>query len=392
MKRGTGRSAIVACTVGLLFGAVVPAQATPVSGADDSVTSAEAIAFLNTQRAANGLPADIVENPAWSDACAKHARYFELNGWGSNPHDEDPTKPGYTPAGQQAARSSVLGGTYDDSGENPWEAAPIHLMQLLGPGLAETGYAPGCMWTWPGYTRVPPAFADAFTYPGLGSTIYYSERAYESPFVPGDFVGLPEGTETGPHIFVFAFGEQARGVGITNAELVGPTGSVAIRTVDNLTARVGTYLPPGGILIPEHPLAPDSEYHAVVDGSVYQSLPDGDHPGFMVGPIRWEWTFRTEAAPIEVNGSSPRKLHVSLKSVGNGSKLRADVNPNWRSGSYRIIVQRKRGKIWRDIRVTRTRGVLDRRTIGVPRGKYRVLVPAQRSREAGRSRPVRVRR
>ncbi len=392
MRRGAAQSAFVACAVGLLFGAVVPAKATSVSSSDDQVTAAEAIAFLNAQRAANGLPADIVENPAWSDACVKHGRYLNLNRGVSNPHDEDPSKPGYTPEGQQAARSSVLGGTYDHFGDNPYEDAPIHLMQLLGPGLAETGYAPGCMWTWPGYTRVPPATTQTFTYPGPGSTIYYSEWAAELPFVPGDFVGLPEGTQTGPHLFVFAFAEQARGVDITGAELVGPTGPVAVRTVDNLTDTVGSYLPPGGILIPEQPLAPDSEYHAVVDGTAYAFLPDGDLAvGRIVGPIRWDWTFRTEAAPIEVPVSSPRPLRVSLKSVGKGSKLRADVNPNWRSGNYVITIQRKRGGSWRDFRVTRTRGVLDRRAIAVPRGKYRVLVPAQRSREAARSGPVRVR-
>lgn len=389
VKRGTGRSAVLACTIGFLLGAVGPATAAQVGGSHDEVTSTEAIAFLNAQRAANGLPADIVENVDWSDACAKHARYVELNGRNpSNPHDEDPSKPGYTPEGQQAARSSVLGGTYNDSGENPWEDAPIHLMQLLGPGLAETGYAPGCMWTWPGYTRLKPASTQTYSYPGPGTTIYYAEEAAESPFVPGDFVGLPEGTETGPHLFVFAFGEQARAVDITDAKLVGPTEQVAVRTVDNLTDRVGLYLPPGGILIPEQPLAPDSEYHAVVDGTVNNRTEDWEP---VVTPVHWEWTFRTEPAPVKVVPvSSPRPLRVSLKSVSKGSKLRADVSPNWRSDNYWITIQRKRGGSWRDFRVTRTRGFLDRRTIQVPRGTYRVIVHAQRSRKAGRSAPVRV--
>lgn len=386
------RSAIGSCSVALLLGGLSPAPASQVTQADGEVTAAQAVAFLNAQRAANGLPAGIIENPGWSDGCAKHAKYFKLNGWGSNPHDEDPSKPGYTPEGQQAARSSVLGGTYDRSGENPWESAPIHLMQLLGPGLAETGYAPGCMWTWPGYTRERPVEIQTFTYPGPGSTIYYSEVANELPFVPGDFVGLPAGTTTGPHLYVFAFGQQAQQIHLNSATLTGPTGSVAVRTVDNLTSSVGRYLPPGGIVIPEQPLAPDTEYRAVVEGSV--SLPpvvDGETWTFGTTlPIHWEWTFRTRAAAVEDVVSSPRGLRVSIKAMAKGSRLRVDVDPNWRSGNYGIVVQRKRGTTWKDFRPTRTRGVRDRRTLRVPKGKYRVLVPAQRSRTEAKSKPIRL--
>src|SRR4051794_15452451 len=74
------------------------------------VPAAQAIAFLNQQRAANGIPS-VVEDPAMSDACAKHIAYMEVfrsGDLGDNPHAEDPAQPGYTPEGNTAAASSAL--------------------------------------------------------------------------------------------------------------------------------------------------------------------------------------------------------------------------------------------------------------------------------------------
>jgi hypothetical protein len=246
-----------------LFVVVAPAGA---------VTAQEAITALNAQRAANGLPADITENPAWSRACELHTRYL-AGGNVSNPHEEDPSSPLYTPEGQQAARSSVLGAGFTLGGANGWEYAPIHLMQTLGPGLSVTGYADGCLWTWPGYQRPAPPQTALFTYPGDGTQIYYAETAEEWPFVPGDLVDLPMGTRTGPHLFVFAFGGEEGDVKLTSATVVGPEGAVEVRTVDNTTPRVAGFLPPGGIIIPVHPLRSDSDYTAVVTGQRADAVP-----------------------------------------------------------------------------------------------------------------------
>ena len=66
--------------------------AAPARGA----TPTEAIGALNAQRAANGLPAEIVENPAWSAGCAAHVEYLRLNGFSGDWHDEDPRLPGFS--------------------------------------------------------------------------------------------------------------------------------------------------------------------------------------------------------------------------------------------------------------------------------------------------------
>src|SRR5262249_25015472 len=160
-----------------------------------------AIGQLNAQRTANGIPAGIAERADWDADCAKHNNYQRLNG-GVLTHQEEMGKPGYTAEGAFAGANSVLSSIgYGADGGNPWETAPIHLMQLLAPALAETGYDHGCMITIAGWTRPLPPAPQIFTYPGNGTrTIYPSEVANEGPFVPGDFVGLPAGTTTGPHI------------------------------------------------------------------------------------------------------------------------------------------------------------------------------------------------
>jgi hypothetical protein len=256
--------------------AIVCASAAPAAQA---VSAQQAIDYLNAQRASNGIPAGIVENPAWSNGCAQHNAYLRRHPeqWDINAHDEQPGADGYTPTGQEAAQSSVLTssngyGAY--RGGNPWEHAPIHLMQLLAPALSVTGYAdtPGaCMWTWPGYQRAGSDPPTVYTYPGDGTTIYSSMGVNEAPFSPGEFVGIPQTVATGPHLYFFVHGADAwsgRGT-ITSASVAGPDGPVEVRTVDNSTVgprgALGDSLPPGGIVIPVRPLQSGQLYTATVN-------------------------------------------------------------------------------------------------------------------------------
>ena len=348
------------------------------------MSAAQAIGYLNAQRAAHGLPAGIVERPEWSDGCAKHATYLQLNGEDlNNPHDETPGKPGYTLEGQAAAQSAVLGGTWYTPDVNPWEDAPIHLMQLLGPELAETGYGSGCMWTWPGYTRPAPPTPTTYTYPGPGTTIYPTYRGAEWPFTPGDFVGLPQGTTTGPHLYVFVFGGNTDRVHLTAATLTGPTGATEVRMVDNFTANesgnIGQYLPPGGIVIPVNPLTPLADYHATVDGSTTTWSPiDGTE---QIVPLRWDWTFRTGAMPTITIGTDDEQepATVITKAVSARSKLHVNVNPNKGTGYWTFRVQKKTAiNTWVTLAKTyKTYGKGETRTLNLKKGTYRVVVKAK---------------
>ena len=211
------------------------------SGVFATAATADSLDDLNALRSANGLPAGIGENPAWSAACALHMRYLELNDFEGNWHTESPTRPGFSVAGLDAANSSVLSNAPSLGLETNWEDAPFHFAQLLAPKLSVTGFSDGCMYTWPGYQRPEPAELRLYSYPGDGI-----EDA------------------TSPYLYVFGFGGGTRGATLRDASLTGPDGPVAVRIVDNHTPGAEGLLPPGGIVIPAEPLARDTLYTAQV--------------------------------------------------------------------------------------------------------------------------------
>lgn len=214
---------------------LAPAEATQAS---------DALIALNAQRAASGIPGDVVENHEWSAHCSRHIDYMRQSG--DFGHDEDPSSPHYSDEGAWAGGSAVLasGGGWYAGGRNPFEWAPIHLSQMLAPALAETGIAVDgyvCMTTWPGYSRTVPEKASVIAYPGEGVEIYAEESSNEQPFTPAQKLGLSN--PTGPHIYVYSWGMDPNYTGdstISSAVLVGPSGPVEVRWVDSATAEVGS--------------------------------------------------------------------------------------------------------------------------------------------------------
>ena len=265
--------------------------ALPASAA--AAPAAEQIAALNAQREANGIPGGIVEQPDWSEACRRHMAYIAANG-GDLTHEEQPGKPGYTADGALAGLRSVLSPDPTAFGPqgNSFETAPLHLMQTLAPALSKLGVWAGCATTGLGMDRAAAQPA-LFTYPGDGTTgVARSMTASEMPFVPGDFVGLPQGTTTGVHLFVMSLG-TAPGR-LESATLNGPSGPVAVRTVDNATPRLVGFMPPGGIIVPVAPLDDDASYTA---SATFQ--PDDG------APLSRMWSFGTgSAAPRSSAGAA----------------------------------------------------------------------------------------
>ena len=331
------------------------AGAVPISSADAQrppaergATPAQAIAALNAQREAHGIPGGIVENPEWSDGCAKHASYLERNQ--TTGHGESSSRPGYTPEGAAAGGSSVL--AYSDSWAtgNPWETAPIHLHQLLGPRLSVTGVADRdgyvCMYTWPGYQRPAPPEWRTYTYPGPDTTGHrFEETAAENPFTPGSLVGIAEGTTTGPYLYVMFDGpfESARTT-TGSGSLTGPDGPVPVTVVGNHTPRLGGYIPVGLEVIPRVPLRPKATYTAMVNATV--------QPDFDGAPqtLAHTWSFSTAARAnhmqVELNRDSRRgsvaRISVDtlaptpdLTLTGPGGAL---VRPRLRRGSATVAL------------------------------------------------------
>lgn len=266
-------------------------------------TGPEVVDLLNFQRAANGLPADVAHDPALSAGCADHMAYLKLNG--KFQQRQDPGDPGTSDAGAEAGMTSVLtsgSGTFAPDGTNAFEHAPIHLMQMMSPWIQRSGASGGCLVTLaePFRTFAEPG---AFSYPGPGGVAPASEVARESPFVPGDFVGLPQGTTTGPHLYFFAVGpgDEAHALSrgaFTSATLTGPRGeSLPVRTVDDTTfaqiggqlRHLGDLLAPGGIIIPVSPLEPGAVYTA---SATFR--PNGGN-GTPAAPISRTWSFTAGA-------------------------------------------------------------------------------------------------
>jgi hypothetical protein len=284
--------------VSLLVVAIACALLGPAGAA--AISSTEIVQRLSQQREANGIPGGLVERADWSADCAKHNYYGAQSG--ELRHSEDPSSPYYSAEGNWAAENSVLASGSSWNQGNPWEEAPIHLIQMLAPQLSEMGAAENdnhnCATTWPGYQRPEPTSLTAYSYPGNGvSGVVPTERAAESPFVPGDQVGLPEGTATGRYLLVYLAGvEPSDAPDVTaTATLSTGGGPVDLRVIDSTNEEVGGYMPqPSAFLIPALPLKPLTAYQADVKWSMEGaqlfeqrfSFTTGTNPGEAVVPIK----------------------------------------------------------------------------------------------------------
>jgi hypothetical protein len=98
--------------------------------------------------------------------------------------------------------------------------------------------------------------------PGDGrKNVRVAERAREEPFVPGEQVGLPAGTVTGPYLIVYGGAGFTGSTHVAAATLRASDGTaVPLRTVDpgQLGAYAGTFV----FLIPVEPLEHGKRYTA----------------------------------------------------------------------------------------------------------------------------------
>ena len=299
-----------------LLGALVCA-AVAASPATADVAGPDIVAFLNAQRAAQGVPAGIAEDSALTAGCAQHNAYGRLNGVLT--HGEDPALAGFTPAGDQAGRTSVL---YMGTGPwtstvNPFENAPIHLHQLLAPRLDRMGASEdqgyGCATTLASRDRLAPAADVTYTYPGNGAQDWVpSQLAAESPYTPGELAGIPAGTTTGPYLYVMFDGPDltpGESAAATSATLTGPDGPVDVAVVDNETPGLAGFLPPGMQVIPRAPLRVGAVYTATVAARV--TTQGGAGPSRVFGRT-WSFATGTLANAVRILQTVARGLVVDV--------------------------------------------------------------------------------
>ncbi len=112
----------------------------------------EWLARVNYYRAMVGL-APVIEEPALSDGDLKHARYLVENYLGSGrsganlggvAHQEDASRPWYTPEGLSAAQSSdVAYGCTPFNAQDEidgWISGPFHRLSVMNPALRSAGF------------------------------------------------------------------------------------------------------------------------------------------------------------------------------------------------------------------------------------------------------------
>jgi cysteine-rich secretory family protein len=292
--------------------AVAPAAAVSALPSPDrpaqTLSHEQILAALNAQRQANGIP-PVTESPPWSGRCSAHISYEALNSYMG--HGEEAGKPGYSDEGarggvwsSQSVNSSWVHG-------NPWENAPWHLHFMLNPYATQVGFAEeqgfNCMGAGDGdLPWSPRPVQDAFAFYGYsptGGTVPYAQTAFEAPQTPGEFVGIPTGTKTGPNLMVWALSpDESLPDGtlgpppletLSSATLTGPHGPVEVRVMNgtNNPADTETF----GIVIPVQPLEPNAAYTlTAIFESSQPMLVDGFAEGRTARSATFTKTFTTD--------------------------------------------------------------------------------------------------
>lgn len=137
-RRLVALSLLVVVVAGLV--AAAPASAARFAPGDEPITD-NWLTVLNYYRATAYLP-PVKENESLSAADQKHAEYLVRNDLVA--HEEDPTLPGYTAAGNAAGLSSnVAGGSAHATDREMiefWMRSPFHGIGMLRPRLRQVGF------------------------------------------------------------------------------------------------------------------------------------------------------------------------------------------------------------------------------------------------------------
>jgi hypothetical protein len=337
-------------------------------------TAGSILSAVNYERQMAGFD-PLKENADLSKSCQLHARYMAGNDLLT--HNEQPGNAFYTADGAWAASHSVLARNSAGFYGNPWKDAPFHEFQALHPWLRTTGVGAAgtyaCMVTLGERDAANPSDIKLLTVPGPGQFSPPAQIAREAPFVPGDEVGLPEGTKTGPHIYVYAVGpERFEKVYVQAATLTAADdgSQVPLRWVDAGSPRSGRYLEGGVILIPEAPLRENTTYTVRIEAATQNDqgsrLLISRTSSFITGPDELSIQGQPSdagdlgsAASARRPASAPASEKVTVGEIGNA---RLTVSLRWNKtgvrarltceatnvrcdGPLRVLVKRKGNRL-----------------------------------------------
>ncbi len=292
---------VMLTALGLLLLPAPQAGAGPAGRPDGADLSWEAT--WNLHRRGAGVP-PAVEDPDRSAAAAEHAEYAVRNQ--EIGHSQDPTRPGASDAGAEAAARSNVSPAITDVPDrwhlDNWMSGPFHQIGMLRESLRRFGYGSyadtahgfivdvGVGWVLDGFGEDEPG-QHPFTWPGHGGITDIHSADGEYPEPTDHCGGYPE--PYGPPLSViFAPFEPAPAlldssvtrvdggrVDVEHCAIHGPSYTSPDQTAQDVGRAV---LEEGISLVPREPLAPSATYEVVVETAA------GTH----------RWTFHTTAEPI----------------------------------------------------------------------------------------------
>jgi hypothetical protein len=336
-------------------------------------TAGAVLSAVNYERQMAGID-PLIEDRDLSNKCQLHARYMAGNNLLT--HVEETGNAFYTAEGLWAGAHSVVARNSAGFLGNPWHDAPFHEFQAMHPWLRQTGVGVAgtfaCMVTLGDRDAANPSDIKLVTVPGAGQFVPPAQIAHEAPFVPGDEVGLPEGSKTGPHIYVYAVGpERFSKVTVQAATLTSADdgSQVPLRWVDGNSPRSGRYLDGGVILIPSQPLRESTTYTVRIEAATTNDagsrLLISRTSSFITGPDELGLSQQSDAGEI-ITGSSQRKPQSASSAapvtVGQLGNSRLTVALRWNKtgvrarihceaggvrcdGPLRVLVKRKGNKL-----------------------------------------------
>ena len=312
-----------------------------------ALTAPEAIAYLDQQREANGIPGDLVEDQYLSEGCEQYTNVYVPKA-GQYPHTELPEQPGFTQAGLEAASSSDLSLANQrwNAVVNPWIGAPLHLSQLFSPSVTSAWYGEHhgrpnpaeventCMGTSGERGFAGPTL---FSLPGNGSAnVPFAEISGEVPYTPAEAVGLTPDTKTGPTIILWPEGTDAL---LSSATLVTSSGTpAAVRVATPQTPSpaqppgfpyvptIGGYSKGASFVIPIQPLASSTSYVLTAIWQPPAGPPLTQTIRFTTA-TRGSLTFRTSGKRLIVAGTPTVGQRVTIEAAWGITVCREPRHP-----------------------------------------------------------------
>jgi hypothetical protein len=244
-------------------------------------TAAQAIAYINQQRVANGIPGELVDDPAMDHGCWEFANRYKLKP-GQLLNKEVDGQPGYSAAGNAAAASSEVTGGIGEWARtyNPFTPFGLGDSEIFNPASTTAWYAEtegrwgsGVVCVGTGGTRkfTLPTF---FSLPADGSANVLPWEVHlpssKPPWGPGDepilagYAGeSPTGPKTGPTIRLYPEGPSYNLFSLPSltATLMSPTGLVPVEVEQTAVWGPGLFMM--ATVIPVAPLATSTAYTLV---------------------------------------------------------------------------------------------------------------------------------